>query len=378
MTQNEIRVGIVGANAEKSWAKDSHVPAIKGVPGLRLAAVATRNERSAREAAQAFGAERWFSDPFVMIQDDQIDVVTIAVKVPAHRELVLAALEAGKAVFCEAPLGRTVAEAEEMARAAGSLHTAIGLQGRLNPAVRRAAQLISSGNIGRPLNATIVSTTVGFGPELPSSYDYFNKTSSGANLLTISAGHTLDLVEAVLGPIIEIDARTEILWPAVKLTDTGEESLRETADYVAVLGKTQSGAVFTADIYGGVAPQDARRSFEIRGSEAWLSLTSDHPYAFQAGDPTLRSNIPFVAPDEPAVSGGYMGAAINVGEVYAHLVRDLREGTYTTPSFDHALHNARLIDAIRRASERGERQKITSAQETDLREELLTNVRNGF
>ena len=378
MTQNEIRVGIVGANAEKSWAKDSHVPAIKGVPGLRLAAVATRNERSAREAAQAFGAERWFSDPFVMIQDDQIDVVTIAVKVPAHRELVLAALEAGKAVFCEAPLGRTVAEAEEMARAAGSLHTAIGLQGRLNPAVRRTAQLISSGNIGRPLNAKIVSTTVGFGPELPSGYDYFNKTSSGANLLTISAGHTLDLVEAVLGPIIEIDARTEILWPAVKLTDTGEESLRETADYVAVLGKTQSGAVFTADIYGGVAPQDARRSFEIRGSEAWLSLTSDHPYAFQAGDSTLRSTIPFVAPDEPAVSGGYMGAAINVGEVYAHLVRDLREGTYTAPSFDHALHNARLIDAIRRASERGERQKITSAQETDLRKELLTNVRDGF
>ena len=378
MTQNEIRIGIVGANAEKSWAKDSHVPAIKGVPGLRLAAVATRNERSAREAAQAFGAERWFSDPFVMIQDDQIDVVTIAVKVPAHGELVLAALEAGKAVFCEAPLGRTVAEAEEMARAAGSLHTAIGLQGRLNPAVRRAAQLISSGDIGRPLNAKIVSTTVGFGPELPSSYDYFNKTSSGANLLTISAGHTLDLVEAVLGPIIEIDARTEILWPAVKLTDTGEESLRETADYVAVLGKTQSGAVFTADIYGGVAPQDARRSFEIRGSEAWLSLTSDHPYAFQAGDTTLRSNIPFVAPDKPAVSGGYMGAAINVGEVYAHLVRDLREGTYTTPGFDHALHNARLIDAIRRASERGERQKITSVKKTELREELLTNVRNGF
>jgi predicted dehydrogenase len=120
-----------------------------------------------------------------------------------------------------------------MARAAGSLHTAIGLQGRLNPAVRRAAQLISSGKIGRPFNARICRASVGFGPELPSSHDYFNKTSSGANLLTISAGHTLDLAEAVLGPIIEIDARTEILWPAVKLTDTGEESLRETADYVA-------------------------------------------------------------------------------------------------------------------------------------------------
>ena len=188
----------------------SHVPAINGLPGVKLSAVATRNEQSAREAAAVFGADRWFSDPFAMIRDERIDVITIAVQVPAHRELVLAALEAGKAVYCEEPLGRTVAEAEQMASAVGSLHTAIGLQGRLNPAVRRAAQLVSSGQIGRPLNASIVSTTTGFGPEMPSTYDYFNKISSGANLLTRSAGHTLDLVEAILGPILEVEARTEI------------------------------------------------------------------------------------------------------------------------------------------------------------------------
>jgi predicted dehydrogenase len=123
----------------------------------------------------------------------------------------------------------------------------------LNPAVRRAALLISSGKIGRPLSASIVSTNVGFGPELPSNYDYFNKRSSGANLLTINAGHTLDLLEAVLGPIIEVDTRTEIFWPVVRLADTGKESLRETAD------------------------------FEIRGSEGWLSLTSDHPTASRLG-----------------------------------------------------------------------------------------------
>jgi len=377
MSDKQISVGIVGANAKSSWAKVSHIPAINGLPSLKLAAVATRNEQSAREAAEAFGAERWFSDPFAMISDDRIDVITVSVKVPEHRELVLAALHAGKAVYCEAPLGRTV-EAEEMAGAVGLLHTAIGLQGRLNPAVRRAAQLISSGKIGRPLNARIVSTNVGFGPELPSSYDYFNKKSSGANLLTINAGHTLDMLEAVLGPIIEVDARTEILWPVVRLTDTGEESLRETADHVAVLGKTLSGAAFTADIHGGVAPQDTRSSFEIRGSEAWLSLTSDHPYGFQSGDLKLTSNIPFATPEEPAISGGFMGAAINVGEVYAHLVRDLHVGTYSTPDFGHALHNARLIDAVRRAAEQGERQKVTSLQGTDLEQKPITNARNGF
>jgi predicted dehydrogenase len=364
MTQKQIRVGIIGANAHKSWANMSHVPAINGLSGLRLAAVATRNEQSARKAAEAFGADRWFSDPLAMIGDDQIDVVTISVNVPAHRELVLAALDAGKAVYCESPLGRTVAEAEEMVSAVGSLHTAIGLQGRLNPAARRAAELLSSGRIGRPLNARIISATAGFGPEIHSSHDLFNKTVSGANLLTITAGHSLDMIEAVLGPIIEVDALTETLWPAVKLTDTGGHSVRETPDHIDVLGKTRSGAVFTADISGGVAPEDARFTFEIRGSEGWLSLTGGHPYGFQAGDLKLTSNIPFAPPEEAAVSGGLTDAAINVAEVYAHLVRDIHAGTYTTPGFEHALHNSRLIAAVRRAAERGKRQNVLEQMES--------------
>jgi predicted dehydrogenase len=359
MTKTEIHVGIVGANAEAGWARVSHIPAINGLPGLKLSAVATRNEESARKAAEAYHADRWFADPFAMIRDERIDVVTVAVKVPEHRELVLAALDAGKAVYCEAPLGRNVAETEEMVRAVGSRHTAIGLQGRFNPAVRRAAQLLSSGKIGRPLSARIVSTNIGFGPELSSGHDYFNKRSSGASLLTINGGHTLDLVEAVLGPIIEVDARTETLWPAVNLTDIGETSLRETADYVAILGKTRSGAIFTADVHGGVAPECARSRFDIRGAEGWLSLTSSHPYSFQAGDLTLTSSVVFPRPEKAAVSGGFMGAAINVGEVYAQLLRDMHSDTYTTPGFAHALHNARLIEAVRRAAEQGERQRLT-------------------
>jgi hypothetical protein len=67
MTQKELRIGIVGASANGNGAEVSHVPAINGLRGLKLAAVATRNEQSAREAAEAFGADRRFSDPFAMI-----------------------------------------------------------------------------------------------------------------------------------------------------------------------------------------------------------------------------------------------------------------------------------------------------------------------
>ena len=140
--------------------------------------------------------------------------------------------------------------------------------------------------------------------------------------------------------------------------DTGEERVRETADHVDILGKTQSGAAFTAGISGGAALEDARFSFEIEGSKGRLGLTSDHPYGFQAGDLKLTSNVAFAPPEKPAVSGGLMGAATNVGEIYAHLARDMRTGTHSTPSFEHALRNARLIEAVKRASERGKRQKV--------------------
>ena len=195
---------------------------------------------------------------------------------------------------------------------------------------------------------------------MPSTYDYFNKIFSGTNLLTVTAGHTLDVVEAVLGPIIEVEARTQILWPTVKLVDTGQESARETADHVDILGMTRCGAAFRLDISGGALPEDARFTFQIRGSEGWLTLTSDHPYGFQAGDLKLTSTVPFAPPEAAMVSGGLGGAAINVGEIYTRLAHDLRAGTYSTPGFEHALHNARLIDAVRCAAERGHRQELSA------------------
>jgi hypothetical protein len=58
VTQKEIRVGFVGADTKASWAKVSHIPALNGLAGVKLAAVATRNEQSARQAAETFGADR--------------------------------------------------------------------------------------------------------------------------------------------------------------------------------------------------------------------------------------------------------------------------------------------------------------------------------
>ncbi|ONK09584.1 1,5-anhydro-D-fructose reductase [Streptomyces sp. MP131-18] len=363
MASSLIRVGIIGADTKASWAGASHVPALAAQPTFRLAAVATRHEESARSAAEVFGAERWFADPFELIRDPSVDLVTVAVKVPAHRELVLAALAANKAVYAESPLGTTVAQAEEMADAAGSLHTAIGLQGRHNPSVRRAAEIIARGRLGRLLSARVVATTFGNGPESVSAYEYFDKAAAGAGFLTIAVGHVLDVVEAVLGDITEIDARTELLWPQVKLVDTGALAVREVPDHLDAIAKTASGAPVGVQILAGVPAPDAHFGLEVRGSDGWLRLTGNHPAGVQVGDLALSSNVDFPAPDSPVVTGTgptaaetWTGASINVGEVYAGLARDITNGTHHTPGFTHAVHNSRLIARVEQAARTGLRQ----------------------
>ncbi|GHG96335.1 Gfo/Idh/MocA family oxidoreductase [Comamonas sp. JC664] len=364
MSTKPLRVGIIGADTKASWAGASHIPAVQAQPALVLAAVATRKEESAKAAAKAFGAERWYADPYELICDERIDVVTVAVKVPAHRELVLAALEAKKAVYCEAPLGTTLAETEEMAAAAGRLHTAIGLQGRMNPSVRRAAELIAAGKLGRLMSASVRATTFGYGPQSSSAYDYFNKAASGASFMTITAAHVLDVVEALLGNIIEVDARTELLWPEIQLLDTGETSAREIPDHVDLIAKTALGASVSVQVLAGVAAGAAQFELTIRGSGGWLKLTGDHVAGVQVGDLVLSASVGFEAPERPIASGVgatsaefWKGAAINVGEVYASLARDISAGTFATPGFSHAVHNSRLIAAVERAAQTGERQR---------------------
>ena len=90
-----LGVGVIGASAALGWAKDSHVPAIQGLQGLHLAAVAAGDEKKAQEAKEAFNAGAGYASGFDPIQDPGVDNVTIAVKAPDHFELVLAAAAAG-------------------------------------------------------------------------------------------------------------------------------------------------------------------------------------------------------------------------------------------------------------------------------------------
>src|SRR5688572_6915669 len=134
-TARKIRVGIVGATVTQGgsgWGAHAHVPALAALPEYELKAVCTAHAETAEASRVAFGAELAFHDFDAMVARPDVDLVAVVVRVPGHHALVVKALEAGKDVFCEWPLGRTLEESEEMARLAAqrSLRTAVGLQAR--------------------------------------------------------------------------------------------------------------------------------------------------------------------------------------------------------------------------------------------------------
>ena len=129
MTNKKIRVGIIGANTT-NWASRSHIPALKLIPEFELTAVSTSNLISAKSAADKFGSTHAFDNEFDLVNCADVDLVVIAVKVPHHYKLVKAAIDAGKMIYCEWPLGNGTSEAQELARMAASkgLRTFTGLQ----------------------------------------------------------------------------------------------------------------------------------------------------------------------------------------------------------------------------------------------------------
>ena len=190
-TNRKIRVGIVGANPSRGFASIAHIPALQALPDFEISAVCTTRQDSADAAARHYGVPLAFCDAEKLAQHPDVDLVTVSVKVPDHYVPVMAAIEAGKPVYCEWPLGRNTGEAARMRDAANrkGVRHAVGLQGQVSPAINYTKDLIADGYVRRVLSAVMIGCAPNWGPSIDRAYqaDFAN----GANLLTITGGHTI-------------------------------------------------------------------------------------------------------------------------------------------------------------------------------------------
>src|SRR5204862_8027693 len=108
-----IRVGIIGANPDRGWAAQAHIPALRSLSDdFEITALSTTRRESADAASKLFGVPIAFDNHQDLVSNPAVDVVAVTVKVPYHLELATAAREAGKAAYCVWPLGNGLNQAE--------------------------------------------------------------------------------------------------------------------------------------------------------------------------------------------------------------------------------------------------------------------------
>ena len=225
-----------------------------------------------------FGVSAVFSDHEQMVTQPDIDLVAVTVKVPHHRELVAAALEADKAVYCEWPLGRDLDDARAMAALAAErgVRTAVGLQGRQAPAIEFVQELLSDGYLGEVLSTTMVGLSVP-GDVVARPNAYMLDKRNGANALTIAVGHSLDTLNHVLGEFADLSAVSALRRPLITIGETGEQLVKTAADQIALIGTLTSGVTASIHIREAVAG-GIGFLWEINGTDGTLRITADAAY----------------------------------------------------------------------------------------------------
>src|SRR5216684_1083336 len=363
--KSTLGIGIIGVSPIRGWASTAHIPALRALPKYEIRALSAHNAQSARAIGEAFRVSAVFSDHEKLVIQPDIDVVVVTVKVPHHRELVSAALAAGKAVYCEWPFGRDLEDARAMATLAAKqgVRTVAGLQARQAPAIEFVQQLLRDEYVGEVLSTTLVGLSIpGDAVGQPNAY-MLDKTN-GANLLTVPVGHSLDILNYVLGEFVNLSAMSDLRRPLITIQETGEQIVKTAADQVAVIGTLTSGA--TASIHireavaGGIGFQ-----WEINGTDGTLRITADAalPEIFPlivAGargrnEPTELAVPAALTQKWPALTSLVGAPAFNVGRAYAAFAADINNGTHTVPDFADAVRRHEVIAAIERSAASGER-----------------------
>jgi predicted dehydrogenase len=370
MAISKIRVGIIGANVNYGWGSSAHIPALKELSDFELTAVCTSRQDTADETARQFSIPFAFHDPAKLVQHPNVDLVSICVRVPFHYQLGMLALDAGKHLFCEWPLAATTKQAREMLALAERkrIQHMVGLQARGAPALNRARDLIADGYIGTPLACTMIVATPNWGSDFTSSRAYLADRSTGATLMTIPGGHSIDALCYCMGEFKTLSSFVATQRRQVRNVETGETLEMTSPDQVLLSGQLENGALASVHVKGGTA-SSVGFLFEIQGTEGDLVIEPVRPRPGSSvqiselnikgshqGKPLNEVQIPqdyrWVPASVPA------GPPFNVAQLFRRMAEAIRARQPASPDFALAVKRHHLLDQIQKASDTGQRQTV--------------------
>ncbi|MCF3963635.1 Gfo/Idh/MocA family protein [Streptomyces fuscigenes] len=366
-----VGYAFMGAAHSQGWRTAGHVFDLPLRP--RLAAVCGRDASAVREAAARLGWAAAETDWRALIARDDVQLVDVCTPGDSHAEIAVAALEAGKHVLCEKPLANSVAEAEEMVRAAEAARARgqlamVGFNYRRVPAVAYARKLIEQGRLGtlRHVRVTYLQDWL-VDPEFPLTWR-LRREYAGSGALGDLGAHIVDLVQFLSGePIAGVSALTETFvkqrpvpdGPSAGLSGGAGGSLGPvTVDDAAVFtGRLASGALASFEATRFAAGRKNALTLEINGSAGSLAFDLERLNELSFHDHTEQATIAgfrrilVTEPQHPYLEAWWPpGHALGYEHTFVHQVRDLVEavakGADPAPSFADGLQVQRVLAAV--------------------------------
>ena len=365
MTATRLRLGMIGANISYGWGPRAHLPAVLALPEIELAAICTAHEDTARESVEKFGVPMAFHNHEEMLRHADIDAVAVVVRVPLHHRLTMDALEAGKHVFTEWPLGANLGEAQELADLARKkqVHTMVGLQARCSPAFLRLKELVEEGYVGEILSCHMALLGSGV-LSRTSDRTWQRDRTLGANTLTIAFGHAIDALCMCLGEFGEVSSVVSTRVPQWYESDTKHMVEVTSPDNVLVSGVLRGGAVVSAQV--SIIPwHGSGFRLEVYGREGTLVLEASGSPQIEnvrlrggKGDDSALNELRIPSQHTWVPDSVPLGSPFNVAQMWSRFAEAVRTGQRAEPDFETALTRHKLLEAIQRASDTGQRQSV--------------------
>jgi predicted dehydrogenase len=357
----EIRIGVIGAGyMGKAYAIAlSQVSTVYQAPyRARREMIATSDAQGAESRAAEFGFARSTGDWRVLVADPAVDVVAIATPTFMHAEMAKTALAAGKHVLCEKPLGRTVREAAEMARAAEAADrvTMVGFNYIKNPATQLAREIVASGEIGEVIHfrGTHVEDFL-MDPALPHDWRHLAANVGRAGALGDVASHVVNLAHYLCGPLAEVVGARQTIH-AERPSASGMVKV-ENDDQAQFLLRFASGVPGSIDASRVHTGRKMGLTYEIVGTRGAVHFDQERMAELQfydAGDRRGRQGFRtlLAAPSHGDYGRFCVGAGHGFGYndmivvEFAELLRAVAEGIPCWPDFGAAVHTAAVVDAV--------------------------------
>jgi predicted dehydrogenase len=336
----KVRIGIIGAGG---IVKSRHLPALRAIEGVEVIAVCNRSRESGEAVAREWSIPEVLTDWRALVERADLDAVFIGTWPYTHAEMSIAALDAGKHVFCQARMARDLSEARRMLAAAERHPERVAMlcNGMPNGAQGDALirHLIRQGYLGELCEVHLTNFSGAYADPTAPLHWRQNFALSGYN--TLALGIRIEALHRWVGFHRTVSAVTRVHTPTRRDPATGESVPVRIAESVAIAAELESGAVGAYHLSGVArwAPEDR---VDLIGIEAWLSYDWSRDVVSGArGDAKQPQPIP--VPDEIRRDWTAEGDFIHA----------IRTGAPVEPSFADGVKYMEFSEAVYRSAEAG-------------------------